>query len=87
MKNKLLSTKRLQNFSFYFVLMLLALGVVFITQGLYTISPFIAGMVLVLLTLTTPLAFMMVFDSTTATQPTTPVKSTNSAFNLSLIHI
>lgn len=75
MKNKLLSVKRLQKMSFYFILILLALGVVFITQGLYTISPFGAGMVLVLLTLTTPFALVTAFDDSTATKPTTTIKS------------
>lgn len=62
MNNKLLSLKRLQSPSFYFIMMLLALGVVFITQALYAINPFIAGMVLVVLVLAAPLALMTAFE-------------------------
>lgn len=81
MKNKLLSTKRLQQMSLYFIIILLSLGVVFITQGLYTISPFIAGMALVLLTLTTPLALIMAFDDSTTTKSATIKPNLNNNLN------
>lgn len=64
MKTKLLSLKRIQQMSFYLILTLLALGVMFITQGIYQINPFLAGMALVLLTLATPLALMTAFEPT-----------------------
>lgn len=65
MKSKLLSVERLQKMSFYFVMILLSLGVMFITQRLYAITPFGAGVVLVLLILAMPLALMTAFDKDT----------------------
>lgn len=59
----LLSGKLMHKISALFILILLGFGVVFITQSVFAVSPFCAGMVLVVLTLATPLALICAFDS------------------------